>query len=231
MLKILRHKKTAKKVWIFLALIIIPAFALWGFGGAFRSREESAPRGKIFGRNISSLEIKDSLSAVTTAAIIQFGDNFPEAQKNLNFQAPAWQRLILLEEAKRRKIKATDQEVVAAIENMPYFRYKGAFDNKTYEQTLQYVFHLKPRTFEEQTRQNLMLNKLYRQVIDGVKIDAKEIEEAYKKVNKLENLSGAQAQNYQKEKALFAKNLLEQRKEEKFTKFIEALNKKAEQYK
>ncbi|MFA5724651.1 MAG: hypothetical protein WC937_00095 [Candidatus Omnitrophota bacterium] len=27
MLKILRHKKTAKKIWIGLALIIIPAFA------------------------------------------------------------------------------------------------------------------------------------------------------------------------------------------------------------
>lgn len=182
MLKILRHKKTAKRVWIGLALIIIPAFALWGFGGAF-SRQDNQPLGRIFGRPVSALELRDSVSAVTTAAILQFGDKFPEVQKYLNLEASAWQRLILLAEAKKRGIKAADQEVIRAIETMPYFQYKGSFDNKMYEQTLQYVFRLKARAYEEQTRQNLILNKLYRQITDNLKVDDQEIRLEYEKAN------------------------------------------------
>ena len=183
MLKILRHKKTAKKVWIGLALIIIPAFALWGFGGAFRSREETKSLGKIFGRQVSDLEFKDAVSAVTTTAIMRFGDKLPEVQKYLNLDSQAWQRLVLLDEAKRRGIKVSDKEVIDFIENQPYFQYKGRFDNRTYTQTLQYVFRLQPRSFEEQTRQNLMLNQLYKQVTDNLKIDDQEVKQAYEKEN------------------------------------------------
>jgi peptidyl-prolyl cis-trans isomerase D len=183
MLKILRHKKTAKKVWIFLALIIIPAFALWGFGGAFRTREEKMPAGKISGRDISNLELKDSLSAVTTTALMQYGDKLPEIQKFLNLEAQAWQRLILLEEAKKRSIKASDQEVIKTIAEVPYFKYKDSFDKRTYEQTLQYVFRLKPREFEEQVRQGIILNKLYKQTTDSLTIDDNDVRKNYEKKN------------------------------------------------
>jgi len=183
MLKILRHKKTAKKIWIGLALIIIPAFALWGFGGAFRSREESMGMGRIFGRPVSSLELRDSVSAVTTTAIMQYGDKFPEIQKFLNLEDQAWQRLVLLEEAKKRSIKANDQEVIKLIEEIPYFKYKNTFDQRTYEQTLQYVFRLKPREFEEQMRKSIILNKLYKQVTDSLTVDESSIRKEYEKKN------------------------------------------------
>ncbi len=176
MLKVLRHKKTAKKVWIFLALIIIPAFALWGFGGAFRSREENKSLGRIFGRPVTALEFRDAFSAVTTNAIMKYGDKFPEVQEQLNLDAQAWERLILLAEAKKRRIRASDQEVIQSIQSLPFFQYKGSFDNKIYDQTLHYVFRLKPREFEEQVRANIVLNKLYQQVTEPVKGDDKEKE-------------------------------------------------------
>ena len=100
MLRILRNRKTAKKVWIGLAIIIIPAFALWGFGGAFRSREETAPAGKIFGRNIPFTEFRDAIGAEKIMAIMRFGDKLSEVQQYLNLEAQAWERLILLAEAK-----------------------------------------------------------------------------------------------------------------------------------
>jgi len=190
MLKVLRHKKTARKVWIFLALIIIPAFALWGFGGAFRTKEESRPFGKISNRYISKMEFRDSLSAVTTTAILQYGDKLPEIKKYLNLEGQAWQRLILLEEAKRRSIKASDQEVITLIEKMPFFQYKGGFDNKLYNQALQYVFFLQPRAFEEQVRQSIILNKLYQQITDGlISVDENEIRKEFSKTNQEINIS------------------------------------------
>jgi len=183
MLKILRHKKTAKRIWIGLAIIIVPAFALWGFGGAFRSREETKPLGRIFGRAVSDAEFRDAVSAVTIAATIRFGDKLPEIEKYLDLDSQAWQRLVLLAEAKRRKIKVSDKEIIDLIERLPYFQYKGRFDNRVYTQTLQYVFRVQPRVFEEQTRSSLMLTKLYQQVTDNVKVEDRDVRLEYEKAN------------------------------------------------
>ena len=183
MLRILRNKKTARKIWIGLAIIIIPAFTLWGFGSSSRSREDSMPAGKIFGKNVSSLEFKKSLAAAKTAAILQFGDNLPKVEKYLNLESQAWERLILLQEAEKRKINIPDQEVIDTIQKAPYFQKKSVFDNKTYVEILRYVFRLQPRTFEEQMRQNLILAKLYNQVTKDVKIEDSKIREEWLKTN------------------------------------------------
>ena len=164
MLKVLRNKKTARKIWIGLAIIIIPAFTLWGFGSAFRSKQENPPLGKLFGRSISTLEFKDAVDAVRIEALIRFGDKYQEMQQYLNFETEAINRLILLREAKIRKIKVSDKEVIEQIESYPFFMAKGQFDTKNYEQNLQYGFHIQPRAFEEQVRQNMTISKLYRQI-------------------------------------------------------------------
>jgi len=188
MLKLLRNKKTAKKIWIGLAVIIIPAFAFWGFGGASRDRQEASIAGKIFGRNISNLEFRDSLLAVKTLAIMQFGDKLPEIEKYLNLEGQAWERLILLHEAKMRRINVKDKEVIEQIQNAPYFQDKFGFSNKIYQEVLRYVLRLQARIFEEQTRQNLILAKLYNQITQNVKISDEQIRQGYLKANEELNI-------------------------------------------
>ncbi|MEK6527793.1 MAG: SurA N-terminal domain-containing protein [Nitrospirota bacterium] len=188
MLKFLRNKKTAKKVWIGLAIIIIPAFALWGFGGSSRSKEETASVGKIFGHSISITEFKESLSAVKTFALMRFGDKLPEIEKYLNLEAQAWERLVLLHEAMTRKINVSDKEVITTIQSTPYFQDKNGFSNKTYNETLRYTFRVQPRIFEEQTRQNLILTKLYEQITKNVKLNDEQIRQEYLKTNQELNI-------------------------------------------
>jgi peptidyl-prolyl cis-trans isomerase D len=183
MLKQLRHKKTAKKVWIILAAIIVPAFVLWGSGSLIRSKQEANYAGMIFGKKISFLEYRDAMEAVKNAAVMQFGDKFNEMRKFLNLESQAWQRLILLHEAKKRKIKASDREVIGLIQSYPFFQRQGRFDNRLYNETLQYVFNTQPRFFEEQNRQDIMISKLYYQVTRGVKVDEEEIKYEYAKEN------------------------------------------------
>ncbi len=175
MLKKLRNKKTAKWIWIVLAILIVPAFLLWGLGSAIRSRGEAT--------GISNLEYKDALDAVKNMAIMQFGDNFSEIQKYLNLESQASERLLLLREAKKRKINVTDKEIIELIESYPLFQRKGQFDNGVYSQILQYYFRTQPRVFEEQTRQNIMLSKLYRQVTDNIKVSEEEIKKEYRRLN------------------------------------------------
>lgn len=183
MLKLLRHKKTAKKIWIGLAVIIVPAFVLWGFGGGMRNKENSSA-GKIMGRNISFADYKDAMEAVKNQAIMQFGqDNFDEIRKYINLEEQAWERLILLNEAKKRRINASDQEVIELLEKYPFFQRKGQFDNRIYSEMLKYTFRAQPREFEEQTRQNIILSKLYAQITRDIKVSDEQIKNEYNKAN------------------------------------------------
>jgi peptidyl-prolyl cis-trans isomerase D len=183
MLKKLRQKKTARKIWILLAILVVPAFVLWGSGSSIRSKQETTYAGKIFGKEISFLKYKDALEAVRNQAIMQLGDNFSEMQKYLNLENQAWERLILLDEVKKRKIKANNQEVIELIKGYPFFQKKGQFDPVIYSQILQYVFRTQPRLFEEQTRQTISLTKLYNAVTKTISLDDSEIKEAYRKEN------------------------------------------------
>jgi len=108
MLKKLREKKTARKIWIGLAIIIVPAFIFWGFSGALREKGTSSYVGVIAGRKIPVSEFKEAISAAKNKMIMQFGEKFFEIQEQLNLESYAWARLTLLNEAKKRKIKASE---------------------------------------------------------------------------------------------------------------------------
>ncbi|MFH1199185.1 MAG: SurA N-terminal domain-containing protein [Candidatus Omnitrophota bacterium] len=183
MLKIFRNKKTARKIWIVLCIIILPAFIFWGFSGAFRSKGERAYAGKVFGKTISTLDYQDALEATKNQAVMQFGDKFDEMKPMLNLESQAWERIALIMEANNHKIKVSDQEVVKQIENYPFFQRQGKFDEKIYTEMLRYVFRTQPRDFEEQTRQNLLLAKLYKEITKDIKLNNNEIKEDYRKAN------------------------------------------------
>lgn len=183
MLKALRKKGVAKKIFIVLAVVIVPAFILWGSASLLRSQQKYSYAGKILGRKVSFDEFQESLRAVQTQALIQFGENFYKIQRFLKLELEAWDRLILLQEAKKRKIKISDQEVIDEIGKLPFFQRNGRFDEKTYENILDYVFKTPARFFEEQTRQRLMLDKLYHRITDNILISEEGLLAAYKKEN------------------------------------------------
>lgn len=185
MLNKLRNKKTAKKIWIILAIIVIPPFVLlWGPGSSIvRGKQKSGYVGKIFGRNIPISEYKDAYEAARNQAVLQYGDKFSEMQKYLNLESRAWDRLILLVQAKKNKIKATDKEVIEEIQGYPLFQNKGRFDSQIYSQLLEYVFRIQPRQFEEEIRQNLILFKLSEGITGNITVTETEIKEEYQKLN------------------------------------------------
>lgn len=188
MLKALRKKGVAKRIFIALAIVIVPAFVLWGSASMMRSQRYSYA-GKIFGRRVSFDEFQESLRAVQTQALIQFGENFYKIQRFLKLEAEAWDRLILLQEARKRKIRVFDQEVIETISQLPFFQRDGRFDEKTYQNMLEYGLKTPARYFEEQNRQQLMLNKLYRQLTDNIFVNEGELLAAYKKENEKTKVS------------------------------------------
>ncbi len=184
MLKVFRKKHISKTIWIILAILILPAFVFWGFGSYMRGRREESYAGKIGKRAVSLLEYRDAYLAVKNLAIIQLGipeEKLDEVGSYIDLNSQAWERLVLLDEAKREHLRVTDKEVVAQIESYPFFQRNGVFNEGIYNQILQYVLRTKPRNFEEQTRQNLMIRKLYENATSGIKLTDKEIKDEYRK--------------------------------------------------
>jgi peptidyl-prolyl cis-trans isomerase D len=163
--------------------MILPAFLVWGTASSVRGWKEKKYYGKIFGKIVSQTEFEQALKATVIRAHMQFGEAFNELNKFLNLEALTWQRLVLLYEAKKRRIRVSDAELVEAIAKDPSFQRNGKFDAKLYETIIRYSLRIPPRVFEEQTRQNLILEKLSDAITKDVALTDAEMREAYTKEN------------------------------------------------
>lgn len=185
MLKILRHKSVSKIIFWALVILIMPAFVMWGTGSLGRG---SGPKfvGTIDNRKISFEDFYNSLTGVRAQIILNYFDNpktleaFLKNRKLLG--KVAWDRLILLREVKKRKIKVADSEVIDYIKNTnPIFRRDGQFDEMVYEYVLRNNMNLDPRTFEEIVRQNLAIQRMNEAISKDLTITEREVLEKFKK--------------------------------------------------
>src|SRR3989344_2096800 len=108
MLKTLRKKGVAKKVLWFTAIIIILSFGVFGTANYYQGGNESSHAGRIFGKKITFDEFQESFLHARNQAILRYGDNFDKIAPMLDLDSEAWDRLILLQEAKKRRIKVLD---------------------------------------------------------------------------------------------------------------------------
>ena len=184
MLRLLRNKKTAKKIWIILAIIVVPAFCLWGGGAALRDRQKSDSLGMVFGKPISAKEFIRSYKALRTQYLIRLGrEELAKSEEYLNLEAQAWERIILLAEARQNRIRASDKEVVNLIQRFAFFQREGVFDPQLYREVIIYGFGVSPREFEEGVRDDLILAKLFHEITKEINLTEQEIRRAYVKEN------------------------------------------------
>jgi len=180
MLRQLRQKKVMKKILWVLAILIIPAFVLWGAAGL---RDQSNHAGMVFGKKVSFSEYREAYNAVKNRALMTYGSKFYDMQQELNLEEEAWSYIIMLKEAKRKRVNVSDNEVIARISSFGFFQNKeGAFDPKAYELILANSFRITPRQFEEEMRNSLIIEKLVRDTFASAAApDDREIEEALSK--------------------------------------------------
>jgi len=183
MLKKLRKKKTSKKILIFLAIVIIPAFAFWGLSSVMEGKKQDMYVGRILNRKVSIMDYREALDAVKNLAVLQYGDNFAQVRNSLDYDGQTWERLTLLAEAKKRRIRVSDKEVIDFIKSYSFFHKDGRFNQDLYKEILRYLFDTQARAFEEQARGNLIIAELYDRVTDGITVSDEEVRDEYKKIN------------------------------------------------
>lgn len=153
MLKMLR-KNTKLIIWF-----IIISFCLWGaFSVGVQMNQRGQIAGRVFGRPISFQEFNKFLKASEIFSLT--GE--PVKDPGI-LQQHAWQNIIFASEAKRRKIKVSDNEVrdeikrLLTAQNVP-------MDDAAYQAWVRSISGTTPRNFEEMVRETLRIQKLLQEI-------------------------------------------------------------------
>lgn len=190
MLKVLRQKKRAQKIILSgMVGMMVFAFVLWGAGSVKQSSKESNYAGVVFGRRISNPEFRKIRASCLNDLKFRFGENYNAILQFVDLNNQAWIKLILLEQARKQKITVSNQEVIDEVASNPLFSKDGKFSQDTYGRITRYFLGTQPREFEEQTRNNLIIRKLYVQATKDVTLTDAEVLETYKKDNETLSLN------------------------------------------
>ena len=188
MLKILRHKNVSKFVLWGILILILPAFVVWGAGSMGKDKQ-NGPKfvGTIEGKNVSFDNFAGAVSSIRCQIFLNYFNNqkiLGELLKNQSLIGKiAWDRLIMLKEAKRLKIKAEDKEVVSYIQSHPLFLRNGKFDEQLYTYILRNNLALDPRTFEEIVRENIAMQKMNETITKDITVLDDELGAYYRAEN------------------------------------------------
>lgn len=174
LLKFLRKRKNMKRIMWTLAILIIPAFVIWGVGTSDKGKDKGPSyAGKVFNRKVSFEEYLDMWQVSRDHVLRTFGANAPQEF----IDQLAWNRILLLEAAKRKNITVKDSEVVEKIASFPVFQKGGIFDKNLYKLTV----GDSARGFEERLKDDMLISKLKDETTYGISISDAEVKEAYKK--------------------------------------------------
>ncbi len=175
MLSLMRKNAGTWMIKILLGAIVV-VFVFWGVG-SYTSRRAGRVA-LVNGEPVSVEEFRRTYDNLLDQLRRRFGNALnDEMIKNLKVREQALNQLIdqrlLLDEAKRLKIRVDDQELADAIKNLPVFQVNGAFNNRRYQNVLGQL-RMSPEDFEIYQRQAMIVAKLRDFVTGMVKVSEQE---------------------------------------------------------
>jgi peptidyl-prolyl cis-trans isomerase D len=182
MLDFLRKKKRSWIITILLGLIIIVFVAF--YGGSQQQTGAASNVAEVNGESISQREfIMHYQRAVERYREMFKGSLTPELLKNLNLKHSLLEELVearlVLQEARRLGLTATDEELMNAIAQVPEFQVNGRFNKERYIQLLR-ANRLTPAQFEEDQRKQLTIQRLLGVLADSAHVTEAEVRERYR---------------------------------------------------
>ncbi|MHB1013247.1 MAG: peptidylprolyl isomerase [Desulfobacteria bacterium] len=181
MLSILRRNAGSWAIKIILSFIAL-TFIWWGVGTySERDRNVAATVG---GETITTNDLSEAVAGLEKSYREVYGSAFtPEMAKALNLKKQAMdsliQRKILLEEAAKMGLSATDGEVQREIAAIPAFQQNGQFRDDLYRSVLSYN-RVTPAEFEASKRVEITLKKVEALISAGALVPETEAKELFR---------------------------------------------------
>ena len=149
-------------LWLIIFAFVGTIFYSWGMGGS--SASGGGVIASVNGEKIFQGEYERSFNNIIDFYRQQFRNQFSNDMiKKLDLKNQALEALIqkkiLLLEAKKQKIKVSNEEVIFHIKNLPAFQNNNKFNESAYTNFIRSQ-RLTPGEFEEGQRETLLLDKM-----------------------------------------------------------------------
>lgn len=171
-MKFFRKKRNMKIILWAVAILIIPSFIILGLGGKTGGKRESYAA-MVNKEYITLREYYTELSKTEANYRKMFGENASEFLKKLNIEEGVLENMIrdriLVHEAKQRRIRVLNNEIVEIVKTDPVFLDEnGRFDERRYREIISSIPAEELRKTEDAIRHQIMLEKLKETVLAEV---------------------------------------------------------------
>ena len=168
-------------LWLIILAFVGTIFYSWGMGGA--STSGGGVIATVEGENIYQGEYERTFNNLVDFYRQQFKNQFSdELIKKLDLKTQALEALIqkklLLQEAEKQNLRVSNGELISHIQGLQVFQSDKKFSEKSYRNYLQFQ-RVTPGEFEDNQRENLVLNKLEKLFGTSAKASQAEIREAF----------------------------------------------------
>lgn len=189
-MQILRSKKFAKRTLLVLLILIIPAFVLWGVGSITQG---PAPVGRIGRKKVTVADLAKSAQGSRAQILLSYFNDANSLNNILQNRTlinhMAWERLVLLNAARSKRIRITDRELMSFLSQHPLFQRNGVFDVQVYNYILRNMLSMEPSRFEQIIKENLQVMKFRQMLFSGIGVSDEELLAHYKMTNDKVDLS------------------------------------------
>ncbi|HVP91900.1 MAG TPA: SurA N-terminal domain-containing protein [Terriglobales bacterium] len=189
MLKTMRKNVKSLKwiLWIIVATFVVSIFFIWGGAGRLGEGGGGNTLAMVGREKISGDEYTRDLRQRLDAMKKQFPGLNENLIQQLNIPQQTLEQLIqqrlLLQIAREKGIRATDDEVRAKIVSYPVFQRDGKFVGfDAYKRVLNY-YHIPLKDFEEGLRQEVVMSKTVGYLTAGIIVTEDEVWDGYRKQN------------------------------------------------
>ncbi len=193
MLDLIRRKQHTFLIkvifWVIIAAFVGTGLFVWG-GGDTR-RDTAAVT--VNGTKVDYDEYHRAYSNLYRLYQDMYRESFtPEMERELGLRRQALDLVIdqtlLAQEAERRNLSVSRQELIDSIARISVFQDNGAFNRDRYLQVL-HQQRLTPEIFEAMQRRDLMIDKVRQQIQDGVAVTDDDIVAEFRARNELVDLA------------------------------------------
>jgi len=186
MLSYMRENAGSWIIKVLFTIIVIVFVFFYGFS-ALRKPNKDATIAKVGNSKITmshyQTAYKNTIEMYRSLYKNQFNE---EMMEKLGLKQKVLEDLIsreiLLQEAERRTIRVTEDEIKSAIMSMPMFQQDGSFSEAMYQRALGY-YGITAADFEKDKERELMLKALENIVTRSVKVSDQELRDMYKMQN------------------------------------------------
>ncbi|MBI3321408.1 MAG: peptidyl-prolyl cis-trans isomerase [Candidatus Omnitrophica bacterium] len=168
--------------WVIAFVLLVPFILFFHASGRVPVKGPGGTAGIIFGKRIPWETFQEHRLWIRHRLEAQLGNRVPENLLGALLTSAAWDRLILLEEASRRRFRVDDRELASFIQGMAEFQEDGRFLPDRYHRILLAV-GMNPQSFEERLRDDLRIQQLVTSIRASVSVTDDDVRAAYREAH------------------------------------------------